>query len=206
MPRPPMLVEKPSELAVSLEEAQVYPGLEDADGAAIKRQIAVSTEKLDGYRGQLGRAIIHQTWRQDFDCLGRGMLRLRFPDVIEDRATAVWRDRDGAEVAAPIVLDRDAISFFVRPVGSSYGQGRVLRVDYVCGFGATPDDVPAPIREAILIDVAHRVRTGGAEGQLRSFQVDGAFTEGFNSPEQASIGAQRMIADLLRPYRWVNVP
>lgn len=205
--RPPVRVTPPEKLPVTIEEVRAACRVDDDRfDDQLMRQAQAAVDRLDGYRGRLGRALIHQTWRQDFGFCERGPWRLRFPDVLPDEALAVWRDTDGGETPAAILIDEDVIGSFVTVRGRTGGlSGRLLRVTYVAGYGREPDDVPAAIREAILLDIGHRFQANSEDGQLRSFQVDGAFTESFNSPEQAALANRRMIDDLLHGFRWANV-
>lgn len=199
--RAPKLVEKPVKLPVTIDDVKNYCGVTGSDqDMRLQLLMDSATEKLDGYRGRLGRCIIDQRWSQDFGPCER--LRLVFPDVKE--ATAEWIDADGQATAATVVLDGDVISPFVRVV-TGLDRGRVLRVTFTAGFGPEPEDVPAPIREAILIDVDHRLRTSSEDGQIRSETVEGVGVTAFNSPEQTSLGVERQIIDLLRVYRRGNV-
>ena len=206
MKRPPIRITKPAVLPVSLSDALKACGVEAGeDDDAIKLQSEAATERLDGYRGHLGRALINQTWRQDFDLRQRGWFRLPFPDVSE--ATAQIVTADGASRDIGVLVDEDAISPFVRIVGSVAGSAWVtLRVTFIAGFGDAPDDVPAAIRDAILLDVGHRYQATSADGRLRSETVEGVSTTAFNSPEQQAIGIERLISDRLRPYRRGNRP
>ncbi|WP_182422018.1 hypothetical protein [Aureimonas sp. ME7] len=174
----------------------------DVSDARLKDLIAVATAEFDGYGGMLGRALIRQTWRQDF--LSRyGPYRLPFPDV--SSAAAVWRSSAGVETIAPVALDEDVIGPFVTATGWGVGFGGSLRVTFAAGYGEEPKDVPAPIREAILKRVGQQLLEGSDDGQVRSFQVEGGFTEAFNSPEQRQAEVDRSVRALVKPYRRGNL-
>lgn len=201
--RPPILVTKPSARPVLVETVrEVCRVDDDVSDARLEDLIDVATAEFDGYGGCLGRALIKQTWRQDF--LGAcGAYRLPFPDV--DEASAVWRSTSGSSTMAAVVLDEDVIGPFVSVQGWSAGAGGVLRVTFTAGYGEEPKDVPAPIREAIIKRVGQQLLEGSDEGQVRSFQVEGGFTEAFNSPEQRQAEIDRSVRALVKPYRRGNV-
>ncbi len=168
-------------------------------------EIEAATDRLDGYRGSLGRALISQVWRRDYapDC--RNLYRLPFPDV--SQASGEVFGWGSAGTPADLVLDEDAIGPFVRVKGKvGVSTTSILRVTFTAGYGANPEDVPAAIRQAILLDVAHRFRANTEDGRIRSETVEGVATTAFNSPEQMGIANARMIADLLKPFRRGNVP
>ncbi|WAJ29323.1 hypothetical protein [Antarcticirhabdus aurantiaca] len=203
--RPPILVEKPAGLPVSLDDvrAATRVSVDDVPEARLQSLVEAATAGFDGRTGQLGRALIHQVWRRDFTPI-RGLMRLPFPDVVE--ASAVWIDAAGQEQPATVFLDEDVISPFVQLVGGwRSGAGVMLRVTFKAGYGAEPDDVPAPIREAIIKRVGQLLLEESEDGQLRSFAVDGAFTESYNSPEQRAAEVERSIARLVKSYRRGNV-
>jgi uncharacterized phiE125 gp8 family phage protein len=116
---------------------------EDAVIAAL-RDAAVGW--LDGWSGVLGRAIMPQTWRQEF--AGWGDLRLLLPDV--SAITVTWRDAVGAMQPAPVAaLVVDAQGWLVRAEGPATDM---VRVDLVAGM--TPQRLPAA-QALICMVVAH---------------------------------------------------
>jgi hypothetical protein len=52
---------------VTLDELKGPLAIPDDDDEYVDTLIAVATDYLDGYSGVIGRAMITQTWRQDFD-------------------------------------------------------------------------------------------------------------------------------------------
>lgn len=202
--RPPIRIGKPVGLPVTIETVREVCRLEaDVSDARIADLIEVATAEFDGYSGWLGRALITQTWRQDFS-LGCAIYRLPFPDV--SAATAVVRHLDGSEAPATIVFDEDVIGPFVTTTDWSGNISTVLRVTFTAGYGDEPSDVPAPIREAILKRIAQSALADSEDGQIRSFAVDGAYTESFNSPEQRAAEVDKTVRTLVKPYRRGNMP
>jgi uncharacterized phiE125 gp8 family phage protein len=63
----PVRTVAPTEDPVTLAEAKAHVRVDHADDdSLITALIAAATNHLDGYTGILGRALITQTWRQDF--------------------------------------------------------------------------------------------------------------------------------------------
>ncbi len=205
MLRPPIRVSKPALLPVTIKDAEEACRLEGGQATAIlQREIEAATDRLDGYRGSLGRVLINQVWRRDFEVSRRNIYRLPFPDV--SRAEAVIFIGEGAVTPVAVQLDEDLLSPFVRLVNVWPFPEAFVRVTFTAGYGAAPSDVPAAIRQAILLDVSHRFQATSEDGRIRSETVEGVATTAFNSPEQTALATAKMIADLLKPFRRGNVP
>jgi len=159
---PPILITPPVGLPVSLEDARRHLRLTEADddGLVVEKLIASAVAHLDGWAGILGRCLLNQTWQQDYHnwC---DPLRLPFPDV--SSVVLTYFDEDAAEqtvsdnlydvletVVGPEIRFKDA---FTSPSLDSDRQFPV-RAEVVAGYGAA-DDVPAPLRTAILMLMAH---------------------------------------------------
>ncbi|MEL6623750.1 MAG: head-tail connector protein, partial [Pseudomonadota bacterium] len=99
---------------------------------------------------------------------------------------------DDAGNASPVSADTVTTNLDVRPatvsVCPSPTQAQTLTIAFRAGFGATAEDVPAPIRHALLMLIAHW----------------------FENREPVSFGqsASRIpdaVSDLLKPYRAVRL-
>lgn len=204
---PPVRVEAPAALPVTLEELRRYCRVsDDDDDAHIERLARSATARLDGYAGYLGRAIINQAWRQDFDAFPhprQPKLRLRLPDV--SSATIVSYGDDGGELTSPIgeyVVHRDFIGWFVLPrTGGHWPAGRGA-VIYTAGYGEKPDQVDDAVREAIGMMVQASYRLTGEDAALRSESIDGASSMGYFGPEIMGNAVAAHIKALLKDARW----
>lgn len=154
----PVLVTPPAELPVTLDEAKLHLHVDgDEENALIDGLIAGAVSYLDGWNGVLGRALVEQTWRQDFDSFGCTM-RLAIGPV-NDIVSITYRNASGqvSTVAAEnYALVTDGVgprvfwdAGFSAP-GDLYEQGAVS-VTYASGY----DEVPAAIKIAILLMVGH---------------------------------------------------
>ena len=157
----PVLVTAPTSTPISLTEAKAHLRVEDDDNnATIEALIAAATEHLDGWTGILGRCLVTQTWRQDFDRFNRC---LRLPLYPVSAITSVKYD-DTADAEQTItntnydLLDDDLGAYVrfkdVYAFPSIHEDRPAVRVAYAAGY-ANAAAVPAAIRQAMLLMVSH---------------------------------------------------
>lgn len=121
-----------------------------------------SGKELDGY---LGKAVINQTWILEADCPDRnGRLPIEFGplqsvtsvQVMLNDAYTVWNAAEWR------VSHRNGIPA-IEPK-PNYGwpsrdnREDAIKVTFVAGYGATPDEAPGPIIRAAHLMVAHLFR------------------------------------------------
>lgn len=171
----PVLVSPPSKLPVTLDEAKLHLRVDGSEeDGLIVGMIRGAVSHLDGWTGILGRCLVEQTWRQDFDHF-RGDMRLRLGPVT-DIVSVTYRNAEGQIATVPdtnYALVTDSLGprvFWDRaysaPTGL-YEQGAVS-VTFKAGY---PDDedgksgVPEAIKIAILLMVGnwYRFRTADVE-------------------------------------------
>lgn len=155
----PVRVTLPAETPVSLDEVKAHLKVEHTDDDTYLRAlIQVVTDHLDGYSGILGRALVTQSWRMDLRRFP-GDRELRFPLLPVQSISAVnyWD-----ALNADQTLDASAYSLYVNSFGpvllfnggtqwpGLYSRADAVRVTFVAGYG-TPNDVPAPIKHAMLL-------------------------------------------------------
>lgn len=155
------LVTPPTQLPVSLVEAKRHIRLEaDDDDVLTYDLIDAATSHMDA-RGDLGRAMITQTWAQWFTA-SPGSPRLLIGPF--QAVTAIdYYDSDGVLQSADIAnfetrLDGDFVT--IQPKrGQSWPaadvRGDAIRVTYTAGYGDSPSDVPRGVRHALLMFAAH---------------------------------------------------
>lgn len=192
----PIRTSAPVAKPVSLEEARLHCRVDaNDDDAVISAFIDAAIVHLDGWSGLLGRCIVNQGWRVSFSAWPacRAIL-LPFPDV--SAATVKYLDASGVEQTVDadlfdrledergtIIRFRDTFSYPV--IVNDRGDG--VRVEFTAGYGATAGNVPASIRTAILLMVAHWYAN-------RETVTDGTLSE-------IPFGASALIA----PFRRVGV-
>lgn len=157
----PVLVIPPADSPVSLAEAKANCRVDaqntDEDGL-ISSLISAATSMLDGYSGILGRCLVTQTWEVTTDSVTR-CIRLPFPAtdvVIEVRDSSGGSD---TVLASNYSLLQDERGSYVRfnddySYPSDLAEVAAVRIEVEAGYG-DPADVPAAIRQAILLLVAH---------------------------------------------------
>lgn len=146
----PVLVEGPSAFPVSLSEAKMHLRVTHNDeDDLISTLIEAATNYLDGADGILGRAILTQTWRQEWDDFG-SCLTLRMGPVMGLVAVSYT---DGTGVVQTITNARliasGGISRVLPAVGEAWPSGSSVTVEYTAGY----DFAPAPLKAAILLHV-----------------------------------------------------
>lgn len=143
----PILVTPPAE-AVSLSQMKAWLRVtHDLENDLITSLVQAATAHLDGWAGVLGRAIMPQTWKEEFDA--DGTLRLALPDVSSVTVTA--KDEAGAAVPATAgALSGDAIGAFVEVDADPTAV--TIIAQYSCGMEAAMLEAA---RVAIMLLAAH---------------------------------------------------
>lgn len=159
----PVLVTAPAAATtlVTLVEAKAQLRVDHTDDDdKITALITAAVGYVDGWTGILGRCLLSQTWRQDFDSFC-GCLRLPLFPVIS--ITSVKYD-DASNVeqtvsSANYSLLTDDLGSYVAFL-STYAfpvidiERPAVRVAYVAGY-ADADSVPPAIKHALLMLVGH---------------------------------------------------
>lgn len=188
----PVRTVAPSVVPVSVAEAKAQGRVDYSDhDVLIGSLIGAAVSHLDGYAGTLGRCLINQTWRQDFDGWATD-LRLPFCDV----SSVVIGYFDAADVARTVnaglyELLTDALGAFVRfksgfAAPALAERSDPVQVTFVTGYGATADAVPQGIKHAILMLVSHWYENREASGDGKA---------------EMPLG----VASLLAPFRRVDL-
>lgn len=171
----PVLVTAPIASPISLDEAKAHLRVDSsAEDTLIQAMIDASVSHIDGFTGILGRAIMPQTWSQEYAAFG-GDLVLPMSPILS--VTSVGYD--GSTFADYRVLNDGRGSFLRVNDGMSWpsAQGPVT-VTFVAGYTAVPD----AIKWALLLHIGtlyqhretmvDRVKPSGAyEALLAPFRV-----------------------------------
>jgi uncharacterized phiE125 gp8 family phage protein len=182
----PVRTVAPTTTPVSLAEAKGHLRVDhDDQDDLITAQINAATAYFDGYTGILGRALITQTWRQDFGCFAD---RLPLPvSPVSAVVSVSYFDTGNVQQA----LNANVYDLFADARGgyvalqpgkswpAAFRRVDAVSVTFTAGFGAAAD-VPEPIRQAILL-VVQRL-------------FDGADTE-------IEVAIDRVVHALIAPYR-----
>lgn len=162
----PVLVGVPSAKVVSLDEAKRQCRIEPDDteqDALINAYIDAAIEHLDGWSGILGRALVTQTWRQDFAGFSSCM-RLPLGPVAPADAVQSVTYVDASGVSQTLATNQvqllvDALGPYVKAahgviLPSTDRRANAVSITWKAGYGDQGDSVPAAIRVAILMMVA----------------------------------------------------
>lgn len=154
------LIAAATERPVSLAEAKLHLKLDAGDEDALVE--ALLEAATAACRAFTGRELTQQTWRLTLDRTPDGPLALPRPPLVSITSVIAYDDADQAATlaAANYLVDRDSVpGRIVLRRGASWPTiGRVangLEVVFVAGHGAHARDVPAPLRQGILVLVAH---------------------------------------------------
>lgn len=183
----PVRTADPATTPVSLAEAKADMRVDHTDDdAQITGHIASATDHLDGWTGILGRAIITQTWRQDFDCF---TAKLRLPlHPVASITSVTYFDGDNAQQTLSTdvyeLLKDGAGPYIARKADQVWpgtkNRAAAVSVTFVAGEAAAP----AAIKAAILLHVK-------------------AFYDQLAGPDFEAV--ERAQTSLIRPYRRVGV-
>jgi uncharacterized phiE125 gp8 family phage protein len=154
------LLSGPAAEPVSLAEAHVALRLDDnTQDGLVATLITAARMHVEAVTG---RALISQSWRVVLDCLPLGgFIALPVGPVLSVTAITAL-DSAGAPHALPL----DGVSpglgepprLFLPPglsLATMLRPAQGIEIDYVAGFGSNATDVPAPLRQAMLLLVAY---------------------------------------------------
>jgi uncharacterized phiE125 gp8 family phage protein len=154
----PVLITAPATKPITSTEVKAQLDITYTDkDTYIDGLIAAATAHVDGWTGILGRCLITQTWRQDFDRFNRCLRLPLFP--VASITSAKYEDEAGAEQtvdSANYVLRCDDLGHYVEfkdtySFAGLYDVRPAVHVTYVAGEASAD---PA-IKHALLILVRH---------------------------------------------------
>lgn len=141
----------PAVLPVTLAEAKLHFRVDfEEDDAAIEFYLRAATEHLDGRDGLLGRCLITQVWRLTLDRFTPSIV-LPLPPCQSVEEVAYVDDIGNARTFTALHVEGlgGVDGARLSPV-SPWPDGGPVTITFTAGYGDSPEDVPAPIRQAIL--------------------------------------------------------
>jgi len=152
------LITGPALEPVSLDEAKAHLRIDgDEDDAWLTQAIVTARRHVESVTR---RVLVAQEWRLWLDAWPReGVLRVPVVPLIAVDAITVYDADGGPEVIDPESYRVDKASlpprirFETPPVAGQALNG--IEIDLTAGYGDAAEDVPAPLRHAIKILVAH---------------------------------------------------
>ena len=180
------LTAAPAVEPITLGEAKAFAKIDgDHDDALVTSLIATSRQQIEA---ALDLALVTQSWT--FSAPAGPARTVDLPLHPVQAVDAVRHvPREGQQtVIEPSNIEVDAARRPVRLTLPPFAVGGRIEIDFVAGFGATPEDVPWPIRHAVKLLVAHW----------------------HENREPALIGSEQTripeaVSALLAPYRWVKL-
>jgi uncharacterized phiE125 gp8 family phage protein len=149
----PLIVNGPAIEPVALADAKKWLKLETNDDDDVVGALITAARLM--VEAQIRRMLITQTWRLIYDCWPNGRL-IKVPLAPFQSLTAM-RVYDAAGVAQAVSAsfyyvdsapDAARIIFGAPPQNPGRNAAGV-EIDIVVGYGATPESVPEPLRQAI---------------------------------------------------------
>lgn len=200
----PVLITPPAAAVTAAEARAQISGATAADDVLLDTLIAAETARLDGWRGDLGRCLVTQTWRQDFDRFAR-CLELPLGPVASV-TSVTWRNSSGqvATVNADNYLlrtdggGRSHVRFkdaYALP-GDLY-ESAAVQVTFVAGEASVDD----PVRQAIILRVRKVFRMAERDEALRREIVEGLGSQEWASGVGAFAAGDAMSEGLLSRYK-----
>ena len=156
-----VLIQGPAAEPVSLAQAKAHLRVDsDAEDALIASLIITSRLHVEA---ALGLALLTQSWTWLIDAWpDLGELRLPLRPIQSIGSVRVYDEAGVAQTLSPDTYSLDGAGAPARLVR---GRGRIwpppgrsangIEVALSAGFGDNPEDVPQPIRQAVLLLVAH---------------------------------------------------
>ncbi|MEW5421394.1 head-tail connector protein [Amorphus sp. 3PC139-8] len=183
-----ILTEPPTLEPVTLAEAKQHLRVDtDAEDTLIADLIAAARRHVEA---TTGRALLAQGWRIVRETVPHsGIVRLEPQPVLSIDAVTVRASDGTASVlgAEDYVMDLVSSRLRLLPGGAGRWRADQVEIDITAGYGTVAGDVPAPLRQAVLMLVAHW-------HQHREAALVGP-------PDPVSLG----VSSLVRPYRLARV-
>ncbi len=146
----------PATEPLSLSEAKAHLRVDHSDDDSLITEMIVQVRQH--LEARLGLALIHRQVRERFDGLGRDP-RVLSPSLQPLGAVSAlrYKDTSNAETsvgsgAYVVLTGLSGAVFAVSDTGLPAPQRLKggIELDYTAGFGVEPEDVPAPLRQALL--------------------------------------------------------
>lgn len=147
----------PAAEPLTLAEAKAHLRVDGTDeDTLITALIVAAREQAEAF---LRRALITQTWRLDADRFA-AMMALAYPPIVSV-SSVTYTDIDGnSQTVATSVYELDAAEAIVRlKYNQTWPSARdhpdAVKITYVAGYGAAGSNVPASIRQGMLMLIGH---------------------------------------------------
>lgn len=211
--RPPLLITAPTADVVTLDE--VKAGLRittTADDDLIAALIESAVSNVDPAKGGwLDRALRPQTWELQLDEFPCGEIKLPFPPLISITSFK-YDDTGGTERTLAVTTGYRIVgagslykqSLFP-PYNTSWPTARCdvgsVRIRFQSGYAVTPDAMPAPIKQAIILGVRELYSLSERSLFVSRKVIEGVSETQWIVSDAASNVMQAAMNRLLMPYQ-----
>ncbi len=169
-------INPPPSLPVTLDSAKTFLRVDGPDEDDLIRDLIVAAQGQIETR--LGQSLITRAQRM---CRavpdGQVLYLSRFPAseitairIVTDEGTQALEPSDFTANLkarpAPIRLSSG------QDWRAAYSEAQEVQVDFIAGYGPTPDDIPMPIRQALLLLIAHSYEYRGEADIPQPLMVD----------------------------------
>jgi uncharacterized phiE125 gp8 family phage protein len=167
------LITAPAATPVTLAEAKAQCRVDGTDEDALL--LAYIEAATSAAEHELGRKLITQTWEAVYDGFPEGAVELNAPRVQSIvSVTYIAADNTTATLASnAYVLDADQTPGWLHPAAgttwpATADAANAVRVRFICGYGDAPADIPANVRQWMLMHIAtaYRQREGMIVGTI----------------------------------------
>lgn len=169
------IVTPPAAEVVTVADFKAHSPIDfDDDDAIIGHYVSAATEMVDAEYGELGRALITQSWSLTmpiFPTCGRFDLPV---SPVQSVTSIAYYDSDNTEQTLSVdayrmtvLPDRarvDLVAGYSWP--ATYDRADAVIVTYVAGYGGATD-VPGGIRQAIRLTAAHWYENRAAASEMK---------------------------------------
>lgn len=171
------LVTGPVSSVLSLSEVKAHLRISGSDEDTLLNNLIYAAEAHVDAEGDLGRAMVTQTWAQ-WEPPVPGWPRLTMTPFAA-LVSVEYYDTDGALQTATLAnYETQKAGDFVRVKpkdGESWpataSRNDAIKITYTAGFGANGTDVPESIRQAMLMLIAHLYENREAASDVRITDV-----------------------------------
>lgn len=158
----PVRTAAPTGTIISLSDAKRHLRVDhDDEDALIGALINSAVAYFDGYSGILGRALLTQTWQMSFDAFDDEM-RLPVGNLLSVTSVTYYDASNALQTLPTSVYTSfsDALGPYItlkpgQAWPSGYYRPDAISVTWTAGYGPAASDIPAPIKQAILLLVGH---------------------------------------------------
>jgi uncharacterized phiE125 gp8 family phage protein len=172
----PILVTAPTETPITSEEAVLHLRIDtDDEDSLVDGLIDAAVAYLDGWTGRLGKCLVTQTWKQQYDLFAQ---RMRLPlDPVQSIASVKYQDINNATQTISssnyqLLIDERGpyVEFnynYTLPI--TYAQEPPIVIQFVVGYGSA-DQVPNALKQAMLLLIANWYKN--REAVLDGYRVE----------------------------------